>query len=192
MRRVLRLSVWEYNSPNCESWYYVVIITAHARDNHQYAIAPSVAHVRFQLSRVGDCSSMIVLCDSWRCLLRSCVLVKTSVFTLDGGQGTEPEPKEQFRALFLPSSSRLQPWRSRQPCVVAAVPFLDAGQAVVRRGRCRELLCKKQNASCCKIGSRKRRSWCMLQLQNIKRASREYCLRLATKAKKKVRRATRR
>ena len=70
--------------------------SAHARDNHQYAIAPSVAHLRFQLSRVGDCSSMIVLCDSWRRLMRSCVLVKTSVCTLDGGQRTEPEPKEQF------------------------------------------------------------------------------------------------
>ena len=65
--------------------------SAHSRDKHQYAIAPSVAHVRFQLSRVGNCSSMIVSCDSWRRLMRSCVLVKTSVFTLDGGQATEPE-----------------------------------------------------------------------------------------------------
>ena len=34
------------------------------------------------------------------------------------------------RALVLRSSSQLQLWHSRQPCVVAAAPFLDAGQAV--------------------------------------------------------------
>ena len=33
------------------------------------------------------------------------------------------------RAQLLRSSSRLQPWQSRQPCVVAAVPVLNAGQA---------------------------------------------------------------
>ena len=42
------------------------------------------------------------------------------------------------RALLLRSSSRLQLWPWRQPCVVAAVPLLGAGQAVVRRRRGRE------------------------------------------------------
>ena len=115
-----------------------------ARDNHQYAIAPSLAHLRFQLSRVGECSSMIVLCDSWRRLMRSSVLVKTSVFTLDGRKDIEPEPKEQFRALLLRSSSRLQPWQSRQPCVVAALPVLNVGQSVVSRGQGREQFCKSR------------------------------------------------
>ena len=60
VRRVLRLSVWEYNSPNCDSWYHVVIINQRTHviitnmQSHH-----SAAHVRFQLSRVGDCSSMI-------------------------------------------------------------------------------------------------------------------------------------
>ena len=33
-------------------------------------------HVRFQLSRVRHCSTMIVLCDSWRRLVRPCVAAK--------------------------------------------------------------------------------------------------------------------
>ena len=38
------------------------------------------------------------------------------------------------RALLLRSSSLLQLWQSRQPCVAAAVPVLDAGHAVLSRG----------------------------------------------------------
>ena len=63
-------------------------------------------------------------------------------------------PKEQFRALFLRSSSRLQPWQSRQPCVVAAVQVLNVGQSVVSRGRGREQFCKS-SVSGSKIGSMK-------------------------------------
>ena len=98
MRRVLRLSMWEDNSPNYIFWYdFVIIINqrTHVRITNTQSHHPW-PNVRFQLSRVGDCSSKIVLCDSCRRLRRSCVLVKTSVFTLDGGQVTEPEPKEQF------------------------------------------------------------------------------------------------
>ena len=96
----LRVSMREYNSPNCDYCYscysccYVVIINR--RTSNQHTIEPSVAHARLQLSRVGDCGSKIVLCNSWRRLMRSCVLVKTSVFTVDGGENIEPEPKEQF------------------------------------------------------------------------------------------------
>ena len=82
--------MWEYIT------FQIIIIiivnmssyqSAHSSDNHQYAVAPSLDHVRFQLCRVGDCSPMIVLCDSWRRLMRSCVLEKTSVFNFDGGPG---------------------------------------------------------------------------------------------------------
>ena len=62
------------------------VLPAHTRSNHECAIAPSVTHVRFQLSRVRHCSTMIVLCDSWRRLDG----------TLCGGQAMEPQPKEQF------------------------------------------------------------------------------------------------
>ena len=115
MRRVLRLSMWEYNTPN-----YLFLLfcrhhqSAHSRDNHQFAIAPSVPHVRFQLSRVANCSYMIVLWDSWRRLMRSCVQVEDKCLALNGEHDEEPEPKEQFRSQFLQSSSRLQPWQSRQ------------------------------------------------------------------------------
>ena len=69
--------MWEYNTPN-----YLFLLfcrhhqSAHSRDNHQFAIAPSVPHVRFQLSRVANCNYMIVLWDSWRRLMRSCVQVE--------------------------------------------------------------------------------------------------------------------
>ena len=77
-----------------------------------------------------------------------------------GGRGDSPGGELRWssrnscgtrhRALLLPTSSRVQLWHSRQPFVVAAVPFLKAGQAVVSRGRA---VYKKQNSSSSNVGS---------------------------------------
>ena len=98
---------------------------------------------------------------------------------LNDGKTTEPEPKEQFRALSLRSSTLLQPWQSRQPCVIA-VPVLNIGQSVVCRGRGREQFCKSRMPFAAKSAEYEDRSLCGILPQSTKRASREYCPRPAT------------
>ena len=70
--------------------------------------------------------------------------------------------------LLLRSSSQL--CQSRQPCVVAAVPVLDAGQSVASRGRVKAECLKQQHRQYEDL------SWCGILPWNIKRASCEHCL----------------
>ena len=88
--------------------------------------------MKTSLSRVGDCSSTIVLCDPWRRLTTSCVLVETSVGTLDGGQATEPGPNNisERNSSIVVAVAAL----AVAAAVVAAVP-VDVGQSGVSRGR---------------------------------------------------------